>query len=179
MNYQNYEEYMRSTFGYSPYMGNEDTYNNEGETQYFQTPLELTQFYPDIYKIIYPMICKICNMNSNKEFTNDLLNEMADEIYENLEPDDGYKQEVLLKNGDVINPNAQEPELVETRQTNFLLKDLIKILIIREWEKMLRNRIKPSMNTGKSPQMWQEEYGYHRPVNRRNNRLFSRKPRYY
>lgn len=43
-----------------------------------------------------------------------------------------------LKNGDVRNPNVKEPETrSETRQRNFLLRDLIKILILRE---LINNR---------------------------------------
>ena len=39
----------------------------------------------------------------------------------------------VLKNGDVRNPNAKEPETrSDTRQRNFLLRDLIRILILRE-----------------------------------------------
>ena len=34
MSYQNYEEYMRSVLGYSPYAGNDYTYTDEQEDIY-------------------------------------------------------------------------------------------------------------------------------------------------
>ena len=86
------------------------------------------------------MVCKACNMNSNREITKDLLEQMTDEIYRNLEPEEQAttRIEPQLKNGDVINPNAKEPEMRgETRQQNFMLRDLIQILILRE---LLRRR---------------------------------------
>ena len=146
MNYQNYEEYMRNVLGYSPYPERNYTYTDAQEDMYTYTdemPIaerpaqDLTAFYPEIYRIIYPMVCKTCNMNSNREITKDLLEQMTDEIYRNVEPEDqqiGQRAEVQLKNGDVINPNAKEPEQQtrETRQNNFLLRDLIRILLLRE-----------------------------------------------
>ena len=55
----------------------------------------------------------------------------------------------ILKNGDVRNPNAKEPEVRnETRQRNFLLRDLIRILILRE---LLRRRQRPPMPPMRPP----------------------------
>lgn len=157
MNYQNYEDYMRQVLGYSPYSGNNYTYTNEQEDIYnysnefipTEKTQDLTQFYPEIYKIMYPMICKVCNINSNKELTEELLNKMVDEIYNNMEPEQDEKIQSRnlppLKNGDVRNPNAKETEnsIKNTRQTNFLLRDLIKILILREWGRSVRHPIRP------------------------------------
>lgn len=157
MNYQNYEEYMRNVLGYSPYVDRNYTYTNEQEDLYNYTnemainnvpSQDLTAFYPEIYKIIYPMVCKICNMNSNREITKDLLEQMTDEIYRNVEPEEqqtNSRTEIPLKNGDVINPNAKEikQQPRETRQTNFLLRDLIKILILKEFGRPNRPPIRP------------------------------------
>ena len=162
MNYQNYEEYMRSVLGYSPYTernytytdSQEDMYNYANEMTINTMPQQdLTAFYPEIYKIIYPMVCKACNMNSNREITKDLLEQMTDEIYRNVEPEDqqiGQRAEVQLKNGDVINPNAKEPEQQtrETRQNNFLLRDLIRILLLREWGRPNRPPVRPPFPPG-------------------------------
>ena len=143
MDYQNYEEYMRSVLGYSP-MGNiyTDTYDSRND-YYFDMQdnmlnRNLDMYYPDIYKIVYPMVCKICNQNMNREITEDMIESMTDEIYRNVE-DVGTelsvqanRNQTQLKNGDVRNPNAKEAEARETRQRNFLLRDLIRILILRE-----------------------------------------------
>lgn len=166
MNYQNYEEYMRSVLGYSPYADRNYTYTDEQEDIYNYAneiainnmpSQDLTALYPEIYKIIYPMVCKICNMNSNREITKELLEQMTDEIYRNVEPEEKQttRIEPPLKNGDVINPNAKETKQQsrETRQTNFLLRDLIKILILKELGRPNRPPVRPPFppNGGRPP----------------------------
>ena len=106
-------------------------------TLYTNTNTEaLTEFYPEIYKLLYPMVCKICNQNNNREITKDLIDRMTDEIYVNFEAEESPTQNNMrspLKNGDVRNPNAKEPEVRQTPGArNFLLRDLIRILILRE-----------------------------------------------
>ena len=164
MDYQNYEEYMRSVLGYSPYVERNYTYTNAQEDMYnnyvnmsatpnMQPTQDLTEFYPEIYKIIYPMVCKACNVNSNREVTKDLLEQITDEIYRNIEPEEQQttsRADVQLKNGDVINPNAKETEQQtrETRQNNFLLRDLIRILLLKEWGRPNRPPIRPPFPPG-------------------------------
>jgi len=142
-----YEEYMRSVLGYnqmpnSIYTNTYDDYFYD--TQYLnnnrQTLNEdfLNTMYPDIYRIVYPMVCKVCSQYGQREITRELIDSMTDEVYSNIEPDDRITnptttRTTVLKNGDVRNPNAKEPEVrSETRQSNFLLRDLIRILILRE-----------------------------------------------
>ena len=148
MNNQNYEDYMRSVLGYSPtyansnneymYSEQEDLYDNqEVQNPIQETTQDLTEFYPEIYKIIYPCVCKLCNVNSTNKLTKELLEQMTDEIYRNVEPEDNVqtvRQLPPLKNGDVRNPNAKEEfKDIGTRQNNYLLRDLIRILLLREW----------------------------------------------
>ena len=60
MKYSNYEEYMRSVLGYSPYV-DDYTYTDEQEDIYaysndvisMQPTQDLSAFYPEIYRIIY------------------------------------------------------------------------------------------------------------------------------
>ena len=147
MDYQSYDDYMRSVLGYQT--GNNiyaNTYSPRND-YYYDMPTMMTstyntndterlnEFYPQIYKLIYPMVCKVCSQNANREITKELVDRMTDEIYINFESDDRQTQPVRqpLKNGDVRNPNAKEPEVrQENRQNNFLLRDLIRILILRE-----------------------------------------------
>ena len=148
MNYNEYEDYMRSVLGYqngniytNTYDPNNDFYYNVTDTQYSNrvNAEELNELYPEIYKLIYPMVCKACNQNMNKQITKELIDSITEEIYINFESDDRQNVNNLrnlppLKNGDVRNPNAKEPELRgETRQNNYLLRDLIRILILREF----------------------------------------------
>lgn len=139
MYYQNYEDYMRSVLGYP----NTNTYTNCNEGycgDMMQEPLEQRQeekleWYPEIYRIVYPMICKTCDENTNAEITEQLVDEMTNKIYMSVEVEE--KEEMPkreLRNGDVKNPRAKEPER-ETRQrrpNNPGLRDLIRILILRE-----------------------------------------------
>mgnify|MGYP004515943237 FL=1 len=150
-----YEEYMRSVLGYNQipnniYTGSSPTYDNYYyDTSYLNSRNynnvnddEIENLYPDIYRIIYPMVCKSCSQNSGRDITRDLVDTMTDDIYYNIEPDERQPSantaRPVLKNGDVRNPNAREPETRgETRQGNPVLKDLIRILVLRE---LLRRR---------------------------------------
>ena len=162
MNYQSYEDYMRSVLGYSPYVQDdytylepEDMYNFTEQTEEVQNMQDLTPFYPEIYKMVYPMVCKICNVNSNRELTKEMLEQMIDEIYKNIEPEEMVEVRAPLKNGDVINPNSKDPKPVikETRATNYLLRDLIKILLLKEWGRPSRPPVRPPMGPSGRPPM--------------------------
>jgi len=168
VDYQNYEEYMRSVLGYSP-MGNiyTDTYDSRNDYYYDVQDVMLNRnldmYYPDIYKIVYPMVCKICNQNMNREITEDMIDSMTDEIYRNVE-DVGTELSVQsnktqLKNGDVKNPNAKESEIRETRQRNFLLRDLIRILILRELSRPNRPPFRPPVRPPRPPRPPRNPWG--------------------
>ncbi len=158
-----YEEYMRSILGYSQvpnsiYTNSYDNYyydTNYINNQNRNTSAEIIEtMYPDIYRIVYPMVCRVCVQNSQREITMDLINSMTDEVYMNVEPVERQNQNAntqrpILKNGDVRNPNAKEPEMRgETRQENFMLRDLIQILILRE---LLRRNQRPNMQPIRPP----------------------------
>ena len=73
MYYQNYEDYIRSILGY-PVQNNmgcsvaynsdqTNTYSNANIEYLTSTPRysnEILDLYPEIYKIVNPMVCKIC-----------------------------------------------------------------------------------------------------------------------
>jgi len=94
MYYQNYEDYMRSVLGYPIQQNTYEIY------PYAEVPYETSQIYshsvrysdeimdlyPEIYKVVNPMVCKICDINT-KPITRELINQMTDEIYMNLETD--------------------------------------------------------------------------------------------
>jgi len=92
MYYQNYEDYMRSVLGYpiqsqntyEPYNYDEFYYETQipvGPARYSN---EIMDLYPEIYKVVNPMVCKICEANT-KPITRELIDRMTDEIYMNLE----------------------------------------------------------------------------------------------
>ena len=105
MNDSIYEEYMRSVLGYSP-TNYRDTYDmSYGNFDMSDAVMasnmstmnsmpnvssmsmmsnmnneELENCYPDIYRIVYPMVQKACNQNT-RPVTRELVDSMTDEIY--------------------------------------------------------------------------------------------------
>ncbi len=141
MYYQNYEDYMRCVLGYPTnstitYDRPNDCYCNVMKQPTRNEIQENEELYPEIYKIVYPMVCKTCEEKNYDEITEELLEEMTNKIYMNLEVEEkentSTRQE--LRNGDVRNQNAKEPEreVRQRRPNNPALRDLIRILILRE-----------------------------------------------
>ncbi len=149
-----YEEYMNRLLGYPMKTRNINAnviepYEEENDITYYQTNHKLEEFYPDIYKIVYPMICKAC-LFVHEEITEELVERITNEIYENLEQDENpeekrsaqvkvnYSNISNHRNIRYANQNTRMEDFnkvntkEETRQRNFLLNDLIKILVLRE-----------------------------------------------
>lgn len=155
-----YEEYIRSVLGYpsTANMNQNQMYPNEyPNLSQMNTRNDLEEFYPEIYKIIYPMVRKACegNMRAN---TKEEIEQMTDEIYSAIEDNNQINVNINLgntvsttndnrsqnKNG-IFNENVQtkssEKQKIENRNAeiennrsprNNNLRDLIKILLIRE-----------------------------------------------
>lgn len=143
MYYQNYEDYMRNMLGYSnpnnmemPTYMMQDDYYQDG----MNDMTDIENMYPDIYRKVYPMVCRACDTNT-KPLTEDTIEEMVNSIVLNIEGNnEQVNVKMELKNGDVRNPNAKQ-ELRETRQpSNNFLRDLIRILLIRELIRRRPNR---------------------------------------
>lgn len=150
-----YEEYMRNSLGYNwipnmnMNMNQANSMNEMYETEECtcnQTSVE--DMYPEIYKIIYPMVCKAC-MAVSQNVTEDLVSRITNEIYVNVEHMEMFNETrsssisvspQVSKNvkGDSINnkisssSNNSSNVRQETRQRNPLLRDLIRILVLRE-----------------------------------------------
>lgn len=133
--YNNYEEYMQNVLGYNN--GAQNTYR-ESENYYYDTMRvnqnvqEMNSFYPEIYGIVYPMVQKVCSRRGQIPITEETLSQMVDEIYNVIESGDEElgERETNVKNGDVRNPKDKETR--RPRPNNYLLRDLIRILILRE-----------------------------------------------
>lgn len=138
MNDSIYEEYMRSVLGYQP-MNNYNTYDMnyddwEMSNMYTMSRVnnvqiqELEECYPEIYRIIYPMVQKVCSQNT-RPFTRELVDSMTDEVYFAIEDRD------MIENRDKDDKTPKSTDKTENRQTiirNTRLNDLIRILILRE-----------------------------------------------
>lgn len=94
MYYQNYEDYMRQVLGYPINDSNiYENYNYMNQINYEDTyPFrdenyisnmsedEVRECYPEIYNLVYPMVCKVCEANT-QPITKELIEKMTDEVY--------------------------------------------------------------------------------------------------
>lgn len=145
-----YEEYMRNSLGYNqmPSMNMNqmnpmmEMYESEGNFTCNQTNVD--DMYPEIYRIVYPMICKAC-MAVNENVTEDLVSRITNEVYTNVEHMEVTQENRSaatnistqtnknLKNDSLNNRTTSVSNIrQETRQRNPLLRDLIRILVLRE-----------------------------------------------
>ena len=166
-----YEEYIRSVLGYpsTTNMNQNQMYQNEyPNSSQINMRNDLEECYPEIYKIIYPMVKKACdgNMGANSR---EEIERMTDEIYSALEDSNQInvninlgntvsttnmnrtqnrneisKEEFQKKNSEkqeVENRNIETESRISPRNNN--LRDLIKILLIRELLRRRHNHFPP------------------------------------
>ncbi len=85
--YENeYENYMRSVLGYS---SNNTTYNVNSFPYRSNNNIKNSyeHLYPDIYKVLKPMVNKVCNNVRSMDISTEVIEDMANEIYNNIESD--------------------------------------------------------------------------------------------
>lgn len=136
-----YEDYMKNVLGYSvrpqnAYQFQDNMYEMPIENDYQNMSLE--GLYPEIYRMIYPMVQKVC-MRANGVVNEEIIVSMTDEVYNAM-----VEQETRKSNNSEVKLNSSQNyrRMEETRQNNFMLRDLIRILIINE---LLRRRRRPHM----------------------------------
>lgn len=157
MYYQNYEDYIRTILGYPisntrQYNMGINTYTNDYMNIRPRYNSEILALYPDIYKILNPMVYKVCSKNT-MPITGELLEQMTDEIYSNFEDSNTENNVTNIRvnfrnenndtrtnnsnqrsrdnrrsDNDSINRNTSEKE----EYTQNYLKDFIKTLILNE-----------------------------------------------
>lgn len=152
--YQNesIDDYIRSILGY-PNTNTMYIDNNQMDysmmNQQSGRNQDLERCYPEIYRIVYPMITTRCS-RITEPVTSELIDNMTDEIYSAIEVDNEVQVNINLQNtttNSTVNrpenrttiskePMKKEPvreDRNDNRQIrNRNLRDLIKILIIRE-----------------------------------------------
>lgn len=110
-----YEEYMRSVLGYQPQNTYYDEYVPTMRFSNIQNE-ELENCYPDIYRLVYPMIQKSC-MTNTRPLTREMIDDMTNEIYFSIEDND------IAENRD-----SEDRRIIRNQGLN----DLIRILLLRE-----------------------------------------------
>lgn len=88
----------------------------------------IERMYPDIYKMVYPMVRKAVETNT-MPVTEELIENMARSIHSSIEADENA--EVAARDG------IGQGETKRFRPNNFLMGDLVRILLLRE---LLGNR---------------------------------------
>ena len=136
---QSYEECMRSMLGYQT-PNSYDTYNTNDNYEYrmINDSQEIEECYPEIYRIVFPMVCRACERNT-QPVTRQLIDSMTNEIYMAIEGNQEVNVNINLSNN-VRSSNqtdsskkqevkAESRSGEETRQigrNNFMLNDLIR-----------------------------------------------------
>lgn len=152
-----YEDYMRNSLGFNmnPPMMNMNANEEIYENNFTYNQINLNNIYPEIYRVIYPVICRIC-ANINENITEELINKITNDVYINIENLDSNNKRNITKFNEVnknIRSDANNKNnynyINDTRQENrtsytSLLKDLIRILILRELvDKPNKTQIRP------------------------------------
>lgn len=105
MQNESYDDYIRSILGYPK----ENAYVSDIQINQTRSNsnTELEMYYPEIYKIVYPMVVKSVR-NNTKQITKERIEELTEEVFSSIEEKD------------------------EKRGPNPVLRDLIRILLLRE-----------------------------------------------
>lgn len=136
MFYTNNLDYMQD---YNFYNQNPNTYfSSLSQQPGIFNPMQTTNlsyFYPSIYKILVPVIVKVISTSNLQYLNEEVINNITDTVYKIVE-DDGVKNNNQQINNNQQNSNIQTNTKQENTKDNELLKDIIKILVIKE----LQNR---------------------------------------
>lgn len=145
MDYQNYDDYMRNVLGFSNmncpnypnmYMNSQMPFQTMNMNQFCDS---LERMYPDTYRVIYPMVVSACN-NVTMPVTEDMLDAMTNDIYDRAEMDDRINVDINISIENRQDSNAsqdvsesrQQGGIRRPRRRNRFLRDLIRILLLRE-----------------------------------------------
>lgn len=141
-----YDDYIRSTLGYdmenykNTYRNYDDfmDYSNYISQQQSERKIEaLEECYPDIYKIVYPMVKSACEKNT-RDINSNLIEEMTNEIYFAIEDNSLNENRTNVeKNSNIVSTsNIKTENRNENTNRQIIrnqgLNDLIRILILRE-----------------------------------------------
>ncbi len=153
---QSYDDYMRSFLGYPAdgyrgagfnmnsmnNMGNMNTmgmnsmsnmgmnsmWNMSGSENMHMMDADLESLYPETYRVVYPMVCSACDRIQlpTTNINDEMVTRMTDDIYDRVESDGRINIEVTVEVRD------GEKETRQRRPRNRFLRDLIRILLLRE-----------------------------------------------
>ena len=114
-------------YDYNPYYSNSN-YQKRGISNN-----EIEELYPEIYKVIYPMVKKVC-ANNYRTVTSESIEQMVEEVYSNVEANNGIELNITLNN-EVRGEKGNKTDVKKEDRAygkNSGLLDIIKILVLRE-----------------------------------------------
>ena len=135
-----YSKYIMSILGYQNSQNNICGNNNMNNCNYNQNIFNLKnqennieEYYPEIYKVVYPMIRSACNKN-NLSISAETIEKITNDIYFAIE---AGKESTTIN---VKNENTKTVKFeTDKTQRSSYLKELIKILLIREFREKNNN----------------------------------------
>jgi len=130
MDYRNYDDYMRNVLGYSNMNCCNMCPTPYSNANMFQFSNDLERMYPDTYRVIYPMVVSACNMVS-MPLTEEMLDRMTDDIYDRAEMDSRINIDINVEIESRQDSESRQQRRPRRRRNRFL-RDLIRILILRE-----------------------------------------------
>ena len=159
MYYQNYDDYMRDVFYFNqipnqmpnPNMGFQNIGFNPQVSQMGQINpnINYSNMFPSIYRIVQPVVSRVVTGNNTQYLTEDNLNSMVDTVYNivegdvvnSVENDSQTTQTVSAQavrttnttsNNNNNSNNQSTSRNCENQNATILLRDLIKILLLKE-----------------------------------------------
>lgn len=144
MDFQSYDDYMRSVLGFSnmncPNMSMNTQFpcsNMYMNTQNMCQSCDLEGMFPDTYRIIYPMVVSACDM-ATMPITEEMLCKMTDDIYDRAVLDNRISSNINIDSRESNTPRQSSNDVrIRMPRRNPIFRDLIRILLLRE---LLRRR---------------------------------------
>ncbi len=144
MFYPSYDDYMRDVFYFNGLSNPNRNYgfNPENSVQDVAMPNMnnmycmnnnsnnvniLNNLYPSIYKIVWPVIQKVISGNNYQFITEEIVNNTVDVVFGIIQGDMNHQENDSRR----ANSNNASSNY-NSNENNALMKDLIKILVIRE-----------------------------------------------
>lgn len=149
-NNESFEEYIRQILGYPTNNYNVSFMNEPNmRSNQMSTNEELEKYYPEIYKVVYPMINNRCS-RITEPISQELIDQVTEEIASAIEPKEislniNLHNEISNNKEERVENKAKDLTSVSSTDANAenreeqkrigrfgSLEDLIKILVIRE-----------------------------------------------
>lgn len=139
MDFQNYNDYMRSTMGFSG-MNNPNMCMNMNCPSPYQNMVQpsdddLERMYPDTYRIVHPMVVSACAMvNVSMPVTEDMVDRMTDDIYDRAVTDRRISVDINVgvESRENSSESSDDFRQMRPRRRNRFFRDFIRVLLLRE-----------------------------------------------